>query len=337
MTDEYLASHVNIKESIFGSEKIINVQHVNEKLNIYYAGFDLGIYRYKELVEQIQRVIIDFAYGFHEGILEESYNIDILRESAKSIYKIKEFEDVKKIYLNDSEIDDSIEDKYLRRGEFGELILHLILRDFHNSLPLLSKIYFKDSDGHTVHGFDAVHIAPDITDSSKYSLWIGESKLYNDGKAGVKALTKDIEEHFNKDYLRREFALISKKKNSYVSLEEFKDLNKEVEYVSFLEKQDEWYEKLDEREKLEDILSSVTIPMLCTYSSNTFNKYNNEKDKQFLEDLDSEIKDLEEHFLKNLKTPIPVNLNIVLLFFPLPSKKELVKQLHVKLDTMQKI
>ena len=79
----------------------------------------------------------------------------------------------------------------------------MLLRDFYDSLPLLSKIYFKDSDGHTVHGFDAVHIAPDINDKSKFSLWLGESKLYTNGKAGVKALTKDIEEHFNIKYLRR--------------------------------------------------------------------------------------------------------------------------------------
>jgi hypothetical protein len=36
------------------------------------------------------------------------------------------------------------QDKDLARGEFGELILHLLLRDFHDTVPLLSKIYFKD-------------------------------------------------------------------------------------------------------------------------------------------------------------------------------------------------
>ncbi|WP_330558188.1 Hachiman antiphage defense system protein HamA [Acutalibacter sp. 1XD8-33] len=34
-----------------------------------------------------------------------------------------------------------------RRGEFGELILHLLLRDFKNTIPLISKVYFKDSIG----------------------------------------------------------------------------------------------------------------------------------------------------------------------------------------------
>jgi hypothetical protein len=322
--------------SIFGSEKIITFQQKDKDLNIYYAGFDLGSFRYKELIEQIQRAIVDFAYGFHDGILEDTYDIDILRESAKSLYEIKEFKDAKKIYVDEeSDIEDDIADKYLKRGEFGELILHLLLRDFHNSIPMLSKIYLKDSYGHAVHGFDSIHIAPDINNPQEYSFWFGESKLYNDGKAGVIALTKDIKEHFNADYLRSEFALISKKKESYISLDKFKNLNKKQEYEEFLHLKNEWYDKLDSANKLEDILSSVTIPMLCTYSSDAFNRHSNEKSEEFLNELDAEIRMLKEYFDENLKIPISTTLKIILFLFPVPSKKELVKQLHTKLSHMQ--
>lgn len=322
--------------SIFDSEKILSFQQKSKDLNIYFAGFDLGNFRYKELIEQLQKAIVDFAYGFHEGILENSYNIDILRESAKSLYAIKEFEDVRKIYIDDnSSIDDSIDNKYLKRGEFGELILHLLLRDFHNAIPLLSKIFLKDSYGHAVHGFDSVHVAPDINTPSKFSLWFGESKLYHSGKAGVKALTKDIEEHFNADYLRSEFALISKKKESFVALDKFQDMNKQQEYEEFLKLKDEWYDKLDSSNKLEDILSSVTIPMLCTYSSDTFNKFKDEQSQEFKDELSSEIATIKEYFDTNLTIPIPTSLNIILFLFPVPSKNELVKRLHTKLSHMQ--
>lgn len=324
--------------SIFKSENIISIEKIHDNLNIYYAGFDLGEFEYDRLVQQIQKAIVDFAFGFHDGILEDSYNIDILREASKSIYKIKSFQDAKETYIDkNSEYEDTVEDKYVKRGEFGELILHLLLRDFHDSLPLLSKIYFKDSDGHTVHGFDSVHIAPDIKDKNKFSLWLGESKLYNDGKAGVKALTKDIEEHFNKEYLRREFSLISKKKNGFIDMNKINNKNKEEEYNNFLEQKNYWYDKIDENNKLEDILNSVTIPMICTYSSNTFKKHMDEKTEDFLKDLKEEIKELEEHFSNNLKSPIPIDLNILLLFLPIPSKKELVSKLHTKLDHLQRI
>jgi len=323
--------------SIFNSEKIINVQSPHEKLKIYYAGFDFDEFRQDELIEQILDVLVDFSFGFHEGILENKYNRRKLQEAARSIYKIDSFEQSRKKYVDeDSEYDD-IEDKYLKRGEFGELILHLLLRDFHNSLPLLSKIHFKDSRGHTVHGFDAVHIAPDISDNSKFSLWLGESKLYKDGKSGVKELTKDISEHFKKNYLRDEFTLVSKKIDvGFYTLEQFKDLNKQEEYKDFLSKKDEWLRKIDEKEKLQDILSSVTVPLLCTYTSDTFNKHTDETTNEFLESLEKEVTEIEEHFYKHLSIPEPItDLNIILLLFPLPSKKDLVKYLHKELEKLQ--
>lgn len=324
--------------SIFGSEKIINMITPQSDLNIFYAGFDLGAYRYDQLVDQINDVIVDFAYGFHEGILENSYNRATLKESAKSIYGIKGFQDAKKKYVDDdSELTDDIEDKYLKRGEFGELILHLLLRDFHSSLPLLSKIYFKDTDGATVHGFDSVHIAPDLNDPTQGSLWLGESKLYIDGKAGVYNLTKDIEEHFNEEYLRREFALISKKKESYIALDKFEDSNKIDEYEYYLEEKDSWYDLLDGKNKLEDIISSITVPMVCTYSSQVFNNHDNDSSDEFMVELLNEIDELKKHFNKHLTIPIPADINILLILFPVPSKKELVKKLHVKLDHLQNI
>lgn len=173
----------------FNSQKIITHKINDAELSTFLVGFDIddngdSKYRIKTFINKLSEVIYEFAFGFHDG--EETPNNEILSkltEAAQSIYKIDAFQKVKDIYDNDGSIDDDLEDKYLRRGEFGELILHLLLRDFHNTIPLLSKIYFKDSFGAVVHGFDAVHIEPNTK-----TLWLGESKLYKNGKIGVKAL-----------------------------------------------------------------------------------------------------------------------------------------------------
>ena len=36
------------------------------------------------------------------------------------------------------------EDKYLKRGEFGELMLYHLLHEYFNADALISKIYFKE-------------------------------------------------------------------------------------------------------------------------------------------------------------------------------------------------
>lgn len=308
--------------TVFGSQNVI-INHISEaKLSTYFVGFDLNDnneneYRLNELVDILIDVIPEFAFGFHEGTSTPNTNmVTKIREAAKAIYKIKGFMDTRDIYLNGGGIDDDIEDKYLKRGEFGELILHLLLRDFHNTIPLLSKIYFKDSLGHTVHGFDAVHIEP-----YSRTLWLGESKLYSDGKKGVTALIKDIEEHFKKDYLHEEFTLVSKK----------------VKHLDEVPDKEYWLSLLSKSNKLSEQLKAINIPLLCTYTSNNFTKYNDETLKEFIKDYEQEVRDLEEHFNENNKHKLKTNLNIILLLFPVKNKKDLVLNLHNNLYLMQKL
>ena len=54
--------------------------------------------------------------------------------------------------------DNDIFKTYNSKGIFSELILHFILREIKGTIPLISKIYFKDSNAVEAHGFDAVHI-----------------------------------------------------------------------------------------------------------------------------------------------------------------------------------
>lgn len=306
----------------FGSEKVIKQQISEADLCTYLVGFDLNdegekVYRWKNLIKKIMSAMQEFAFGFHEG--ESTLNTETLEkiaDSAKAIYKIDSFQKAKDIYENGGFIGDDVKDKYLRRGEFGELILHLLLRDFHSTIPLLSKIYFKDSYGHTVHGFDAVHIQPDTK-----TLWLGESKLYMDGKSGVKALVEDIKEHFVRDYLNDEFTIVSKK----------------VKLFQELSDKEHWFNILDSSTKLSDKLESINIPLLCVYSSENFNKYDDETLEQFLADYQEEVMNLKKHFDEKNDHPLKTNLNIILMLFPVKCKVELVKRLHNKLSLAQQL
>ncbi|WP_137513522.1 HamA C-terminal domain-containing protein, partial [Escherichia coli] len=180
----------------FKAHEVIEERIKGQDLCSYLVGFDINdsgvsFYRLDSLVMKILSALHEFAYGFHEGTqTDNTETLSKLIEASRSIYKIDEYQKVKDLYLNSGALTDDVADKYLRRGEFGELILHLLLRDFHSTVPLLSKIYFKDAVGHTVHGFDAVHIDP-----INKTLWLGESKLYIDPKKGISELIKDVEDH----------------------------------------------------------------------------------------------------------------------------------------------
>jgi len=306
----------------FNSEKIITHSINESELSTFLVGFDIGDnginhYRIKPLIEKLSHVIYEFAFGFHDG--KETPNNEILSkltEAAHSIYKIDAFQKVKDIYINDGCIEDELEDKYLRRGEFGELILHLLLRDFYQTTPLLSKIYFKDSFGHTVHGFDAVHIQ-----EKTRTLWLGESKLYKNGKAGIKALIQDIEEHFKSDYLNSEFLIVSKK----------------IKHFDNIPEKDYWLDLMSKSTKLIDQLDSINIPLLCTYDSELFSKHSDENSKEFIQEYISEMQELKKYFDENYTNPLKSKLNVILILFPVQNKVELVKGLHNKLSLLQKL
>lgn len=308
------------KKTPFGS-KVIITQHIAEAdLKTYFVGFDLGQYRWEPLIDKLLDALVDFAFGYHEGILTNAYNREKLREAAKSIYKIEQYDPSSNAdHAKYAGEDDFIERKYGTRGEFGELILHLLLRDFHDTICLLSKIYFKDADGVPVHGFDAVH----IHEGTK-SLWLGESKLYADGKDGVKELTDDVMKHFKEDYLRREFALITKKRHAYVD-------------PNVIPNRDRWFDLIDKDNTLEKILDSVTIPLLCTYTSDIFTKHSSEKTNEFIHDYEVEMRELKKHFDDNKGSPIQTDLQVVLLLFPVPSKNDLLKKVHDRLNHLQRI
>lgn len=276
----------------FNSDLVIEERISNSTLRAYHVGFDQNEFRLLPLVEIIRNVIPEYALGYHQGKnFPLTEIVDRLHDAAKTVYTT---------------------DKYKRRGEFGELILHLLLRDFCDSLPLISTIFFRDAPNIPAHGFDGVHIT---INGDEKKLWLGESKLYKSGIDGVTDLVGDIVKHFNADYLRKQFSLITRK------------LPVEAPEIDY------WRTLMHKNQKLDVIFSNIVIPMVCTYNSSLFVTHNNDT-QQYLDDFRKECEAL--HYEFNRKKPA-TNLEIILLLLPVPDKEELNAELDVRLKSMQKI
>jgi HamA len=276
----------------FNSHLVLEERISEATLRAYDVGFDQNRFRLEPLVNVICEVIPEFVYGFYRGSsTPDTAIVSRLREAAHRVYTT---------------------DKYGSRGEFGELILHLLLRDFCGTIPLISKIYFKDADNVTVHGFDGVHI---VIQESQKELWLGESKIYTDGSAGVTELATDLAKHLERDYLRREFSLISTK---------IPDSIPEIEY---------WRELLHENQRLESILQTVCIPMLCTFTSPLYAKHK-DNTAEYLSEFISECRCLKAVFDgKKIETDV----NVILMLVPVESKDQLIEKLDHRLKSMQSI
>lgn len=275
----------------FNSDRLlteITIRNDDRNVKLYACDYELSRYRDHELVNIICDTIYEFATGDYSNTVKPQELRRRLIEAAKSVYTTE---------------------KYSRRGELGELVLHFILRDWYNSIPLLSKIFYKSADNENVKGFDCVHV---LDSSDKDVLFLGESKFYKNGKEGLADLAKDIGKHIEENFLKREMEIVHKK----ISLDN--------------EIGSKWKSKLSPGVSLDSILSKVILPLLCVYESDSIKKYT-KRDDEFIRSLQDEI----DGFLKNFKYKSEIKVEFHIVFVPIEDKDKLIKLFNEQLKKMQ--
>lgn len=256
------------------------------------AGYEGGKWRAEALAEHAMEWLPEFCLSAEE--LEDfrpGTAVKLLRKAARLVYQT---------------------DKYKLRGEFGELFLHIALRQVHRSIPAISKIYWKDSVNNTVKGYDAVHV---VEVDDKLQLWLGEVKFYDDASRAIRDVVKEIQDHTQIDYMKNEVALIANK------------LDKSSPHYSKLAR------LLDANTSLDEVFDAACIPVLITYDSNAL-KGHTKVTPQYSQALVEEvmaIRDSLEKKLSGLSLPVKVHLFLI----PLNAKKALVECLDGSLKGLQ--
>lgn len=274
------------------------------------------IYPDKEISDILMNALPEYVFANYESITTTNA-MEKIREAAKALYNTEEYEAINKYYI---EGDTSFKEKAEKhqsysRGEFGEILLHILLRDFKGTIPLISKVHFKDSRGVPAHGFDAVHISP-----NEKILWLGESKLYTDGKEGVNALIGDLKEHFTKDYMNEQFTIIKKCVDN-----------------NTIPERDYWIKRLTQNKLLTDMISHLCIPLLCVYSDKSYIKWLNQQIADIASILKSNTRNLKQYFDQKNDAPLKDQLDIVLFLMPVKDKHEFVVNAHKKLNLLQQL
>jgi len=223
--------------------------------------------------------------------VDASNMVALMRAAARSIYKSEKFQ---------------------LRGEFGELFLHAAIRQIFDSVPAISKIYYKTARNDTVKGFDAVHV---VAAERGLELWLGETKFYKSIDRAIRDVATELRDHTERDYLRDEFIAITNKiPPEWPHAHELKQL-------------------LDPNQSLDTIFNRVCIPVLLAYDSPCISSHTADC-KQYREDFDKEVR---ANYQKFCSQPIPENVFIHLFLLPLETKKELIALLDAKLKVWQQL
>jgi hypothetical protein len=263
------------------------------------AGFERGQWRNDQLADHMMEWLPEFALDYSElGEIGHANALRMTKKAAKVVYQTE---------------------KYGKRGEFGELLLHIAIRQVYETLPAVSKIYYKSAVNETVKGFDAVHV---VRKEGSLELWIGETKFYENITKAIYDVSKEIIDHLETDYLRSEFILIKNKIDpSWPEAEPLKKL-------------------LHENTSLDEVFKKACIPILLTYDSDVVGK-SGESNEEYRENIRGEIiaayTNLREKIGAEYRNRFSQDFQLTahVIFVPLKEKKKLIKALDERLKALQ--
>lgn len=263
------------------------------------AGFERGEWREAQLADHVIEWLPEFCLTHSEMNEIGHHNaVRMIRRAANIVYK---------------------SEKYGSRGEFGEVLLHIAMRQVFKTIPAVSKIYYKSASNKTVEGFDAVHV---VVGNDGLELWIGETKFYSDIDKAISDVCEEVIVHLGTDYLRSEFLLIRNK------------IDPAWPYADQLEA------LLDENTSLDDVFNRACIPILLTYNSNVVDKNASSSD-EYLSSIREEISKscqklrdkISTRYEEKFESDVPITIHIILV--PLKDKKSLVEALDARLKALQ--
>lgn len=256
------------------------------------AGYERGRWRASEFSRDLLRHLYQFIFPASEwGAVNSATGMDMLVEAAEALYSTP---------------------KYENRGEIGELMLFAILRANYGSLPIVSKLFFKTADNDTVKGFDAVHF---VEGATGLELWLGEVKFYKNIVAAIRDVMKELHDHLEADYLRREFAWVGTK------------------MVKGVSRYDEIAELLSKNTSLDKVFPTIHVPVLLTYESPTVSAHDI-VDAEYEHEIRAELEKHSASF--NAKCGID-HIAIHLILVPMHTKADLLDNFDARLKALQAI
>ncbi|HLG16396.1 MAG TPA: DUF1837 domain-containing protein [Blastocatellia bacterium] len=119
------------KPETFLTVRVHNVD-LQPSLSGLCVGYERGEWRTQQLADHIMDWLPEFALTASEcATLGHQNATKLIRSAAKRVYESEKFQN---------------------RGEFGEVLLHAAIRQVFDSLPAVSKIYYKSANNDPVKG-----------------------------------------------------------------------------------------------------------------------------------------------------------------------------------------
>ena len=254
------------------------------------AGFELGEWRAKKLAEHLLNWLPHFALRPSEiQSIGPQNAFKQLKDAACRIFKIDAAE---------------------KRGEIGELLLHIVCVTEYRAQAFVSRLFYKMRSNDQVTGFDSALVTYD-EQTDEVELWLGEAKFYKDTGQAIAAALSSLQTHLDQGFLEETKILIGPK----------------------IEPSSPGYEKLqwlfDDGNTLDELMSRIVIPVLVASESPAAGDFDAEKYEELV---------IEEYVYVKGRfegSALAGRAKIVVIYVPLASKQVLVDEFIRKLGAFE--
>lgn len=272
------------------------------------------LFKFKLDHEFVKTEKIGMTLNYEEGKYRQAELIRIIRESVVHFALTRE--EIKK-YKDDDDFGEMQRKAWDRiskahknsKGDYGELLLFIILSIFFPSEKFVTKVRLRSSTKDQIKGFDCAHFSLEDGD---VVLWLGEAKFHKQFSGAITGAIESINEHCKIDYLKDEISILGSNIEINENFQEFEKINNILNGGVTLDK------------------VKIRIPVLLTYDCKVIPKYGDIEDALF-------IGEMEEEFLSKYKNvdnhEITLKPNIEVMFIVVPF--ESVTDIKTELEKLE--
>lgn len=205
-----------------------------------------------------------------------------------------------------------------KKGDYGELLLYIILNIFYDTPKFVTKARLRSSTREQIKGFDCAHFS--INADKTITLWLGEAKFHQTFSGAIAQSFKSLNDHLmDAEKMKSELRLLSGEI----------EINKNIlpdEYL-LLKSHTNGSKSLDK--------VSIQVPVLLTYDSKCIGDFCGTENADIGSDVFQErlIAELKGKFLSIYERTWPAKNNITISFYLLPLRS--VSELKEMLDTIE--
>ena len=201
-----------------------------------------------------------------------------------------------------------------RGSELAEILLYGIMKEYYGALPVVPKIFYKQSTKDNAKGADSVHI---VVKDEDYTIWFGEAKFYNSfDDARFDTIIKSVATTLQTDKLKKENSII-------VGV---KDMDKLIQNENIRKR---IKNDLNNKNSIDELKPRLHIPILILHECNiTRNQkiLNDDYKEQIINYHKERVEAYFKKHIAKLKSTINLYEKITfhLILFPVPCKKDIV-------------